>query len=328
VVNANADAFVRVGYEAALLQRLTGHALAGLSTVERYALVDDAWASVVAGELSAAQFCTFARGFGDETDLAVWQVLTGALRWCHRFVTGAAREGLESFVRALVGPALARLGWEPGPDEDQLTAELRRVLVLAQAILGQDPSAQRRARELHVAAEADPEAVSPELTLAALSVVASTGYAADHDRLVARFREEDNPGVKLRYLYALADFPDAEQVRATVELAFSGEVRSQNAPFLLGRCIANSEHGAMAWKTVRERWDDANARFPDNSIVRMVDPVKTLTRPEEQADVAGFFAEHPIPQSARTLSQILERQEVNVALRERAATSLADDLLA
>ena len=79
----------------------------------------------------------------------------------------------------------------------------------------------------------------------------------------------------------------------------------------------------MAWRVVREHWDEANDRFPNNAIVRMVDAVKTLTRPEEQADVAAFFAEHPIPQAAKTLEQILERQRVNVALRERAAASLA-----
>ena len=49
----------------------------------------------------------------------------------------------------------------------------------------------------------------------------------------------------------------------------------------------------------------------------MVDPVKTLTRPEQQADVAAFFAEHDIPQAAKTLQQVLERQRVNVSLRER-----------
>ena len=55
----------------------------------------------------------------------------------------------------------------------------------------------------------------------------------------------------------------------------------------------------------------------------MVDSVKTLTRPEQRADVAAFFAEHPIPQAAKTLEQILERQGVNVALRERAEPALA-----
>jgi puromycin-sensitive aminopeptidase len=109
----------------------------------------------------------------------------------------------------------------------------------------------------------------------------------------------------------------------TLAFAMGGEVRTQNAPFLLQRCIAHREQGDQAWRFVRERWDETNARFPKNTIVRMVDSVKTLTRPDQQADVSAFFAEHPIPQAAKTLEQILERQDVNVALRQRAEQALA-----
>ena len=37
----------------------------------------------------------------------------------------------------------------------------------------------------------------------------------------------------------------------------------------------------------------------------------------------GFFAEHPIPQAAKTLEQLLERQRVNANLRAREAEPLA-----
>jgi len=53
-----------------------------------------------------------------------------------------------------------------------------------------------------------------------------------------------------------------------------------------------------------------------NTIIRMVQPVATLNTPEKGAEVGAFFAEHPIPQSAKTLDQVLERQRVNIALRE------------
>jgi puromycin-sensitive aminopeptidase len=324
VVNAGADSFFRVNYEPALLARLTGPALASLSTSERYALVDDAWAAVVTGALGADDFVTFARGFGDERDLPVWQVLLGALRWCDRFVEGEVREQLRGYVRALVGPALQRLGWEPTVDEDDLTGELRSTLIRALAVLGNDFHAQDRARELFEQAERDPSSVDPEVAAAAIAVVAAIGNAADHEHFVERFRATDNPQEKLRYLYALADFPGIDEIHSTLEFAFSGEVRTQNAPFLLNRCIAHREHGATSWRFVREHWTEANERFPQNTIIRMVDTVRTLTEPEQQADVAGFFAEHPIPQSAKTLEQVLERQKVNVALHERAGADLAE----
>ncbi len=39
-------------------------------------------------------------------------------------------------------------------------------------------------------------------------------------------------------------------------------------------------------------------------------------------EAAAFFAEHPIPQSAKMLEQMLERQRVAAALRERATPDL------
>ena len=68
---------------------------------------------------------------------------------------------------------------------------------------------------------------------------------------------------------------------------------------------------------MRQHWDEANERFPSNTIVRMIDSVKLLNDPATAADVQGFFAEHPIEQAAKTLDQVLERQRVNTALRAR-----------
>jgi hypothetical protein len=237
-------------------------------------------------------------------------------------VEGEERERFRAFVRALVDPPLARVGWEPVADEPVPTRELRGLLVGAVAVLGNDEAAQERARVLFEQAYADPASVPAELAAAAVGVVAATGGAGDHDRCLARFRDAGTPQEQLRYLYALADFPTADLVRRTLEFAFSGEVKTQNAPFLLGRCLANRDQGPLAWQFIRERWDEANRIFPNNTIVRMVDPVKTLTRPEDVADVQAFFAEHPIPQAKKTLDQVLERQRVNAALRQRAAADL------
>ena len=92
---------------------------------------------------------------------------------------------------------------------------------------------------------------------------------------------------------------------------------------LLGRCIAHRDHGARAWRFVREHWDQLNARFPSNLMIRIVEPVPRLTRPDEQADVSAFLAEHPLPQAAKRVEQVLERQGVNVAMRQREEPALA-----
>jgi puromycin-sensitive aminopeptidase len=147
--------------------------------------------------------------------------------------------------------------------------------------------------------------------------VAATGDDDMYERMRSRYLAASTPQEQLRHLYALAEFDDEALILATCDLAFSDEVRTQNAPFLLRAAIANRRHGPAAWAMVRDRWDDALVRFPRNSIVRMVDSVKYLSTPELVADAAAFFADHPIDQGAKTLEQVLERQRVNTAFRLR-----------
>jgi puromycin-sensitive aminopeptidase len=323
IVNAGSYGFLRVAYSPELLRRLTGSQLESLSTAERYSIIDDAWSAVVAGKLSAADFCTLAQGFAQETSVHVWQVMLAGLTWCDRFVTGATREQFRAFIRGLVGPALDRVGWAPTANEGDLVGELRGQLIRSLALLGNDPATQAECRRLHLAAEATAGAVGPTVAAAALAVFATTGGPEEYESILATYRAATNPQEKLRYLHSLALVPHPEQILRTVELCFSDEVKTQNAPFTLGRMIGQREHGNLAWQELRKRWDEATGRFPNNTIVRMIETVRTLTLPGQQADVAAFFAEHAIPQSAKTLVQILERQSINVSLRERATDQLA-----
>jgi hypothetical protein len=216
---------------------------------------------------------------------------------------------------------VADLG-DPVEGEDDLRAKLRGAVLGALAILGGDADARARGRALYDASQDDPERVHPELVSAATSIVAATGGDDDYERLLRGYRDGPTPQDQLRHLNALAEFDDEALVLRTCQLAMTSEVKTQNAPFLLALCIANRRHGAAAWRFVRQHWDEANARFPTNTIVRMVSTVRLLNTPDVAVDVQSFFAEHPIRQAAKTLEQVLERQRVNTALRERESAAL------
>ena len=154
----------------------------------------------------------------------------------------------------------------------------------------------------------------------AAGVVRATATFASDDQLeaiLAGFRDGATPQEEQRFLYALADVRRPEQMARVLDLVMTPEVRTQNAPFLISACIANREHGALAWRLVHERWDEMNERFPSNSIVRMLHGIRSVSDPALAADVEAFVAEHPVPQAKQTLQQHLERMRVSVALRER-----------
>jgi aminopeptidase N len=326
VVNAGGSGFYRVGYADALRHRLDGDVLDELTTSERYNLVDDAWAATVAGELGAFEMLEFLQVFAGEREQAVWQAILNALRGLDRLLDdGPARVAFQGRVRALVDPALARLG-EPRPGEAGLTGRLRGMLTSALGVLGDDAGVQGRCREIFAAASTDAASVDPELAAAATIVVAATGDDDTFEQMRLGFSTGATPQEKLRNLYALAEFDDEALVLATCEFVMTSAVKTQNAPFVLQRAIANRRHGPVAWAFVRDHWDVANERFPASTIVRMVDAVKLLNTPELVDDAAGFFASHPIEHGAKTLDQILERQRINASLRTREGRRFAEFL--
>ena len=324
VVNAGGSGFFRVAYSEELLERLSGDTFNGLDVLERYNLVDDAWNAVVAGHLSAMRFVDMCHQWRHERELAVWQAMVAGLRFINRLLPTEHDGLLAPRVVDIVTPCLERLGWSPRPDESDLDAKLRGLIVSTIAVLGRDVDAQQRCRDIFTrSTTAD---LDPELVASATSVVAAIGDEADYEMFLGRFREPSTPQEQIRMLYALADFDSEKLVLRSCDLAFSGEVKTQNAPFLLNRCMANKNHGDAAWRHIRQKWDVANSSFPVNTIIRMVDSVKLLMSDSAEADVQAFFGEHDIPQAVLTLRQVLERQRVNVSLRRREADRLVSDL--
>src|SRR3546814_14803258 len=85
-----------------------------------------------------------------------------------------------------------------------------------------------------------------------------------------------------------------------LELSMTPEVRTQNAPFLIGACVANRHNGALAWAAVEEHWDDMNERFPSNSIVRMLHGIRAVTDADLPTRVQAFLAQPPVPPPQQT----------------------------
>jgi puromycin-sensitive aminopeptidase len=323
--NAGAAGFFRVRYSPDLLAALAARAQGELDAVERYTLVDDTWASVLAGTTTAADFLALASGFAGEDNVSVWKRLAASFAALSHVVEGDALASLRARVRDVAGPALERLGPLDEGDDDR-TRELRGVLFEAIGTTGDDPATQDRARELLATYLDDREAVEPNLAAAALRTVATTADAGDFDRIVTRFRTAATPQEKQWFLFALSLARDATQFARLLDLSLGDEVRSQDGPYLLRNALLNHENAPAAWRFVREHWRQILDRFPDSSITRLLEGVRSFTSRALAADAEAFLAEHPVPQGELSVQQHLERMHVSVALAERESARLAATL--
>ncbi len=316
LVNTEGTGFYRVRYAPDLLAALVTHAQSDLSPIERYGLIDDAWAAVLAGETGTVDFLEMLDAFADETDLTVWQRIVGCLHAIDRLIDAEQHPAFQRRVCALIGPASARLG----------PARLRRERPRpspARCALRGARRARRRPRWPSPPARSSrpPASADPAMVAAAVDVVAATGDETEFEAFPDRFRDASTPQEELRYLSALADFDDPELMRRLLAMTIDG-IRTQNAPLLLRRAITNRTQGARAWEFVAAQWDTINERFPSNSIARILEGVRSLSSPDVAPEVFVFFETHEVPQGDKILAQHLERLEVNVALRAREAEAL------
>jgi puromycin-sensitive aminopeptidase len=328
VVNAGSFGFVRVTYTDELRAALAERAGGTLSSVERYTLVDDTWAGVLAASVPATSFLDLCRSLDREDDPVVWRAMVSGLGQLAWIVDGAALDALRAFVRTLVRPQRESLGWEPAPtgEPDDVRA-LRGLLIAVAGGLGADQDVRARAREILDRAAADPASIDQEVQAAVVAVVAASGGVDDFERFVDRWHRASTPQEEQRFLYALGDFTDPDLIRRVVALAFSDEVRPQNAPLMLARTLANRTCAGAAWSALRERWDDLVDRFAPALVARNIfGAARLMTDATVVDDMVRTVRARPLPSAMRTVEQHLERQRVSLALRERESARVAASL--
>jgi aminopeptidase N len=319
VLNAGGEGFYRVAYPATWRARLIDGDV--LTTVERFSLVDDAWAAVLAGEAHADEFVAFTERFARERELVVWRMLLSRLRETSRLVDGDALDRLRARVAALLSSAFAELGWEARPNDDARTRQLRGLFVETMGAFVEDPETIGRAREIERAGGSD-----ADVAAACITVVATGGTADDFERFVAESsNSERSPQEQLRYLHALGSFPAEDLVLRAADRAISDAVRPQNGPFVLARALRNRREGPVAWAYVRDHWDDIRGRFSGSLVTRMVEGVTWLVDDASVRDVPRFLESHPVPEGTRVIAQHVERLRVHrgVLDRERARLEAA-----
>jgi len=285
--------------------------------VERFNLVNDTWATTLAGLTALTDYLELIDLLRDENDLSVWTTVIGSCHHLNRILEEAQWFSLQKRLCAILSPALERLTWAPQGGETELEGQLRGDLIAALGTLGDDKGCQERARGLFVDYERDSSAVDRNVVPALVAIVAHTGAGANYENFVKRFKTAATPQEETRYLFALANFRQEGLIDRTLQLTINGEVRTQNAPYLMRNVLLNKAARGKAWVFMKAHWDTMLRQYPDNSIPRMCEGIIGLATAELAADVEEFFGKHPVKQGTKQIEQHLERLRIAVACKAR-----------
>jgi len=321
LVNAGGHGFYRARYAPDLLEALVGR-LNTLEPIERFNLVNDGWAAVMAGLMPLREYLGLTARLREERDRNVWSAILGSFAALNRVIAPAERPRLEALVRDRLAPAVTALGWTPRPGEDELTRQLRGDLVRALGTLGNDPATQARAAELYAAHEAKTAEVDANVLPALIAILAYVGDEPRYREFLERFRRATTPQEEQRYLYALAGFRQPALIDETLARTINGEIRTQDAPFVNRAMLMSVYSREQAWRFVKMNWDVMDGLYPKHGTRRMAEGVIGLATPELERDVNDFFTSRKIDLGGKTLSQYLEQLRIAVALGEREGRAL------
>ncbi|MGE0820972.1 MAG: M1 family metallopeptidase [Candidatus Binatia bacterium] len=322
VVNAGGHGFYRVRYSPELLTKLTATPHTTLTAVERFNLVNDTWAATLAGLTPMTTYLDLLQLFRDETDHNVWTAILGSCHYLYRLLDPPQRPGLQGFLRTLLTPIAHKLGWIPQAGEHELISQLRGELLSALGTLGDNPKTQEEAATRYQRYKVDRQAVDRNIVPALVAIMAHTGGQTEYEEFRANVSVAKTPQEEQRFLFALAAFRSPVLLQQTLNMTINGEVRTQNAPYLMRSLLMNVDGREQVWAFMKQHWETMLQQYPDNSIVRMCEGIIALVTPRLEAEVQEFFAAHTVKQGAKTMEQHLEKLRIAVTCKQREEAQL------
>jgi aminopeptidase N len=326
-VNAGARGYYRSAYDASNMRALGETAEQKLSAAERIRLVDDAWAEVRIGRLNVGDYLLLAEELKNDPSRAVIDEVSNQLRYAATYLVNDADRGTYgTWLRKTFEPVGDKLGWTPGPNDSEEVRAQRADLFNLVGDAGRDPKLVTIAHHL-VERALRGEAVDATLFYPASTIAARNGDAALYNAVFEHLKSTKSPEEYFRWLRMLGRFEDPALVQRSLEYSISDQVRSQDAPFLLGALMANARNRSTAWSFIREHWPQVEAKLTNFSTGSVISSAAQFCDSSARDEVQQFFAQHPIPGTDRTLKQSLESINLCIDLRQQQQGNLASWLL-
>jgi puromycin-sensitive aminopeptidase len=317
VLNSGGHGFYRAAYDEKLLQKLTALTQNnGLAALERFNLVNDLFALLLNGSLTLDAFLEFLKHFKEETDKNVWTAIATCLSYLNRCLD-QKRADIAKFTHDLAAPLFDKLGFIPQANESELTGQLRGIIINLLGTVGDDKEIQKEAKTLYSLWLEGKTQLAPDVLSSVVMILSHTGDEKRYEEFLAAFKAGKSPQEQERYMYALANFPVPALLERTLALTITGEIKGQNAPYVVRNLMLNPNGRHVGWNFVKTNWDQVGKLFPTMILTRLVEGVTGLTQESLAQEVFSFFSAHNVLGGEKTVAQHLEKLQVALALCRR-----------
>ena len=322
-LNAGQEVPMRVCHSAEMLRRLAaGIQSKSLPAIDRAALVNDAYALVIAGHQSPESLIRLLVNYSDEDDYIVWQGLADTLGGLYAIVSDSddVCPMFEAFAKKIVISLMTKVGWESQPTDGHLTTLLRGIMIgLVSTFAYDDDVVKKEATSRFAAFQADPndvQSLPSDMRTAVFSIILKNGGAKEYEDVKSYFYTADNNAEKKHVLSSIGSIPDPKLKLASMEWSTSGDIKLQDFFYVMGSVSRSKRVGReIAWNYYQDNFEKikkmigkASSSLMDACIVMCAGSFCTNEKADE---IDAFFAAHPVPSSSRKIAQVTEGMRAN-----------------
>lgn len=323
-VNKGETSLLRAVYEEKQYEKVGQAVQKGeLEAVDRMGIVRDIFDSSEAGVLSSVAALRLLPFYKKDKEYIVWASIASGMMSLENILQEKKKivEKFHAFGRKIFVDIANQLGWEKKPTDAHTDILLRSIALHALGNFG-DKKVIASAKKLfqqHFAGEI----IDADIRGVVFALVAKNGGEKEWDVFYTLYKKEELHQEKNRLMMALSSFASQQLIAKTLEWSLFdssqlGQVRLQDKSRILALLFQNPNAQNMTWQFIKKHWATYQKIYGGlHGFTRVIDGAGSIASPALRDDIAQFFARHPQEDLTRTVSQVLEKIDANIAWLQR-----------
>lgn len=280
----------------------------------RFALVRDAFALVEAGQIPLSEALEFLSAYQNEKSYIVWaEIVTHLLELKALFYDEKIQEEFEAYARAILAKIAKNIGWEKKRNEPHEVSLLRSSVLFALGTFGEREIIQH-ANRLY-ASHLKGKKIHSDIRGFVYALVAENGGKKEFGVFKEMYKNNPHEEEKDRALRAMTSFADIVLLKQTLEVAFSPDVRAQDAFKVVSLMSSNPLGIEVSWDYIKENWKTVEERFAGGHLFsRFIAPFSKFKSKQKAMEIEKFFVKNKAHGIERTVAQVVEKIHSNATL--------------
>ncbi len=314
-VNFGETGFFRTAYSKELLEKLHKPIQEKkLSARDRLGVIRDLFALSEAGVIPTIDALEFLKSYKDEDNYTVWlEIAQGLARLEQILAKSPSKKELNKIIINLFSPTFIRLGWDKKEGEIHADTLLRSLAISRMGRAG-DINIIKDAKNKFISMQKG-EHISPDIRGAIYSINATHGREKEFEIFIKKYKKETLHEEKNRIGNVLGDFTDIKILKKVCGFSMSKNVRNQDSVGIFSGVGANPLGRDMWWNFIKTNWKTLVSRYGEGGLTlgRAVKAISGSAEEKHLKSFKKFFATHEAPGAKRSIEQVIERLEGNIA---------------